>query len=397
MFQQLVSHNEDIGRLVAKGYAVGCDSNYLIVRDIPYLNDKRELVWGAIVSKLVAIDTVLFVQDNHQVFFAGGVPHGIDGNPISNLAGRTCGLALGDAASDVVVQRRFSNKPTVAQKFVDFFEKIESYVTIISGPAMALHGADPLTFRVVEGQDSASVFKVHDTLTSRAEITDLSEKFCDDVIAIIGLGGTGSYLLDFMVKTPVDEVRAFDSDVFHVHNAFRSPGRTEEHEFSQEKAEVYGNRYANFRNNLTAKAIFIDEDSADELDGVTFAFVCVDKGSSRSAIFEVLLARRIPFIDVGMGLKRRGDALSGMARMTYYSATCGPETIKRGFAELADDPEDMYRTNIQIAELNALNAAFAIIRYKQIRGFYFDETCYVHLLFDLSDLKTVGETEKNED
>ena len=49
-----------------------------------------------------------------------------------------------------------------------------------------------------------------DTLTSRAEITDLSAKFKDDVVAVIGLGGTGAYVLDFLVKTPVKEIRAFD-------------------------------------------------------------------------------------------------------------------------------------------------------------------------------------------
>jgi tRNA A37 threonylcarbamoyladenosine dehydratase len=47
-----------------------------------------------------------------------------------------------------------------------------------------------------------SVFKLHDTLTSRAEIGDLAAVFKDEVVAIIGLGGTGSYLLDFMAKTP---------------------------------------------------------------------------------------------------------------------------------------------------------------------------------------------------
>ena len=44
-------------------------------------------------------------------------------------------------------------------------------------------------------------------------------------MAVIGLGGTGAYVLDFFVKTPVREIRAFDLDAFHVHNAFRSPGR----------------------------------------------------------------------------------------------------------------------------------------------------------------------------
>src|SRR5258708_40318449 len=97
---------------------------------------------------------------------------------------------------------------------------------------MSLHSANPYTFRTVEKM-SDSVFKFHDTLTSRAEITDLSTKFANDVVAIIGVGGTGAYVLDFLVKTPVREIRAFDLDVFHVHNAFRSPGRLEETELGK--------------------------------------------------------------------------------------------------------------------------------------------------------------------
>jgi hypothetical protein len=36
MYQKLLSHNKDLCKLVDKGYAVDFDSNYLIVRDIPY-------------------------------------------------------------------------------------------------------------------------------------------------------------------------------------------------------------------------------------------------------------------------------------------------------------------------------------------------------------------------
>ena len=65
--------------------------------------------------------------------------------------------------------------------------------------------------------------RFQDTLTSRAGITDLAQKFKDDVIANHRFGGTGGYLLDFLVKTPVREIRAYDMDDFHVHNAYRSP------------------------------------------------------------------------------------------------------------------------------------------------------------------------------
>jgi len=194
-----------------------------------------------------------------------------------------------------VVQRSFSNKPTTTGKFQDFFDKIESYVAIISGPAIELHKANPYTFRIANEVGNDSVFKFHDTLTSRAEITDLSAKFANDVVAIIGLGGTGAYLLDFLVKTPVREIRAFDFDVYHVHNAFRSPGRLEETELGKPKTEVYRGRYEKFRHGLKVERKYIDSSSAADLEGVTFAFVSVDKGSARKGIFDLLIALKIPF------------------------------------------------------------------------------------------------------
>ncbi len=393
MFQKLVSHNDDIRRLVEKGYAVAFDSGYLVIRDIPYLDDQKQLQWGAFVAKLVFIDKEKVTQDDHQIFFAGSIPHGIDGMPIPNLAGGPTPLALSDACKDVVVQRRFSNKPRGTGKFKDFFDKIESYLGIISGPAMELHGANPYTFRAVKDIVSDSVFKFHDTLTSRAEITDLSAKFANDVVAVIGVGGTGAYVLDFLVKTPVKEIRAFDLDLYHVHNAFRSPGRLEEGELGKPKADVYRARYENFRNGLKVERKFIDASGGAEFEGVTFAFVCIDKGSSRARIFDLLISKGIPFIDVGMGLNRKRGPVNGMLRATYYSAEHGQNVREKALAEMSDMPDDIYRTNIQISEINALNACLAVIRFKQLRGFYFEEVPYYHLLLEIGDLKIVGESD----
>lgn len=397
MFQKLVSHNDDIRRLVEKGYAVAFDSNCMVIRDIPYLNGQKELQIGAIVTKLVFVDQERVTQDDHQILFAGSVPHNLDGTPILNLGGGPAQLLLSEACNDVVVQRSFSNKPRTTGKFQDFFEKVESYMAIISGPAIALHNATPYTFRAVKEVISDSVFKFHDTLTSRAEITDLSAKFQSDVIAVIGLGGTGAYILDFLVKTPVKEIRAFDLDAFHEHNAFRSPGRLDPSELGKKKAEVYYSRYDNFRTGLSVTPKFIDSSCTEDLDGVTFAFVCVDKGSARAGIFDLLIARGIPFIDVGMGLSRKRGPINGQLRATYYSLEHGQNVRDKGLAPLTDNPDDVYKTNIQISELNALNACLAVIRFKQLRGFYFEEIPYFHLLFEVGDFKIVGEADGNED
>ena len=274
MLQQLVHHNEDIRRLVGKGYAVAIDSNHLVVHDIPYLDSECKLQLGAIVSQLVFINQERVKQKNHQVFFAGSVPHGLDHKPIPNLRDRPAAITLSEASKDVVVVRSFSNKPKSTGSFVDFFDKIESYVAIISSPAMDKYGVTPYTFREVADVESDSVFKFHDTLTSNAEITDLALKFKDDVIAIIGLGGTGAYILDFIVKTPVREIRTFDEDLFYVHNAFRSPGRLEQTELGQSKAMVYQRRYENFRHGLSTTPTYVDATCNDDLEGVTIR-LCV--------------------------------------------------------------------------------------------------------------------------
>jgi hypothetical protein len=396
MFQKLVSHNDDIRRLVEKGYAVAFDSGYLIVRDVPYLDSGGQLQIGAIVTKLDFIDQERVKQVDHQVFFTGSAPHGLDGRPIPNLGGGPTPLALSEDCTDVIVQRSFSNKPRETGAFEDFFHKIESYVTIISGPAIEKYGADPCTFRAVEKIVPHSVFKFHDTLTSRAEIGDLSDQFKNDIVAVIGLGGTGAYVLDFLVKTPVREVRGFDADAFHVHNAFRSPGKLDPTELGKSKADVYGHRYENFRYGLSVHPKFVDASSSTDLEGVTFAFVCVDNGLSRAAIFELLLSNGIPFIDVGMGLKRKGNPLRGMLRVTYYSAEHGREVRDKGFSQLTENADDIYHTNIQISELNALNASLAVLRFKQLRGFYLEEIPYDHLTFGVGDLKTAGDWPSNE-
>jgi hypothetical protein len=391
MFHQLVSHNDDLKRLLEVGYALKFDSEYLVVRDVPYLDKDRACQLGAIVTKVTFVDKLTIARpDDHAVFFCGSHPHGIDGTPIPNLGGGPTQLALADKT--LSVERSFSNKP--AGGFANFFDKVESYVSIISGPATHLHGKSPRTFRVDDQLTAGSVFKFHDTLTSRAEIGDLAQKLSDDVIAIIGLGGTGAYILDFMVRTPVREIRAFDRDAFHVHNAYRSPGRLlDEGELGKTKAEVYRERYENFRSGLRVEPKFIDASSDADLEGVTFAFVSVDRGPSRAAIFDLLLSKKIPFIDVGMGLNRRRGLLDGLLRMTYFPVESGPDFRAKKLAPEADDPDDEYRTNIQISELNAINAGLAVLKYKQVRGFYVDDGALYHVLAGVGDLHVVGESQ----
>lgn len=391
MATKLAQHNEDIDRLLKKGYALSVDSNHLVVRDIPFLDNNGELQIGAFVSILNSIDQHKVGMIDHQIYFCGSHPHELSGEPIKNLGGGEVQVKL--TSDDLKVQRSFSNKPP-SGKFEDWFDKIESYVAIISGPAINKFDFNPFTFRVI-AEDSNSVFKFRDTLTSKAAIGDLSAKLEEDTVAIIGLGGTGSYLLDFLVRTPVKEIRCFDLDWYHVHNAFRSPGKLNADELGKRKSEVYQKRYENFRNNINIHSKYINYDSERDLDGVTFAFVSVDSGDSRAEIFELLIKLKIPFIDVGMGLDRNMGLISGTLRTTSFSEESAQKIVNKRLAPLSDIPDDVYKNNIQISELNALNACLAVIKYKQLRKFYVDDNSYYHTLFNIDGLNCVGENGKD--
>ena len=79
------------------------------------------------------------------------------------------------------------------------------------------------------------------------------------------------------------EIRAFDFDNFHVHNAFRAPGRLELQEFGKSKVEMYRGRYESFRKDVQ-RGGWIEVESADGLVSVNLdavVFVKLDTGEHR--------------------------------------------------------------------------------------------------------------------
>lgn len=392
MLAKLASLNPDIASLIKKGHAVAIDStNHLIIRDVPYLDAQLCLKWGSIVSTFKTVEGDILKQNDHVIFFAGEMPHGLDGNPMAYLGGGPhSGLVLSKESNDVVVQRSFSYKRVEGgekKDYLDFETKIDAYVGQVCTPAMDKFGVSPYTGRVVNSCAPDPIFKFPDTHTSRANLTEFSSKFETDIIAIIGAGGTGSYILDFLAKTRVKEIRIFDMDQYQVHNAFRSPGTSQKDEFGKAKVDVLFKRYDTLRHGLVPVRQYVDADSSADLEGVTFAFVSVDTGSSRSRIFDLLISLKIPFIDVGMGLHKKNDSLRGTVRTTYFPVEQADEVRKIGLADTAGAAENIYKSNIQISELNALNAGLAVIKFKKIRGFYANDNDWYNVFFKIADMK----------
>jgi hypothetical protein len=192
-------------------------------------------------------------------------------------------------------------------------------------------------------------------------------------IGIVGLGGTGSYILDLVAKTCVAEIHLFDVDVFSQHNAFRMPGAPtlEQLEARPQKVAHLAEIYSNMRYGIIAHDAYVEGPTIDTLDGLDFVFLCLDRGAAKRAVVDYLLAADTPFVEAGMGVVLNEGQLAGIVRTTL----CTPATADKAKAHIsyaADGGLNEYATNIQIAELNALNAALAVIAWKKHVGIYID-------------------------
>ena len=106
-------------------------------------------------------------------------------------------------------------------RYKDHYEKMTSYVRRLSHPAASVDpGATAQTYRVLEPVDEDSPFEYLDTASARAGITEMQSKLTECRLGIIGVGGTGSYVLDFVAKTQVLEIQIFDDDLFLSHTLF---------------------------------------------------------------------------------------------------------------------------------------------------------------------------------
>ena len=82
----------------------------------------------------------------------------------------------------------------------------------------------------------------------------------------------------------------------------------------------------------------------------------IDDGGARQLITDKLSEYGVPFIDVGMGLYEQSSMIGGQVRLTTSTANNRAQARAR-LPLVGTDPNNEYRTNVQIADLNALNAA----------------------------------------
>ncbi len=397
MSKRLISRSGDLKRLQDEGYAIEVRGSHLLVHQVPYVTPTREVARGTLISTLQLSGEITVQPDQHEAHFIGEIPCDAVGTPLEKIINQS---ATRELAPGLMTDHFFSSKPTETGRYVDYHEKMTSYIAILSGPAEELEPeVSARVFPVIseeleEAEESGSVFVYRDTASSRAQIEAVNEKLWVGPIAIVGVGGTGSYILDFLSKTPVRAIHIFDGDLFSQHNAFRAPGAatSAELEARPRKVDYLRDRYAEMHRNVVPHGYFLDGSNVAELDAMQFVFLAVDDPAAKRPVIRHLQENGTPFVDVGMDVGAIDGSLRGLIRTTTASAGKRDHIGDRISLEDPGGAGD-YNNNVQISELNALNAALAVIRFKQLCGFYADDVGAHNSVYVLGEGLLINEDE----
>ncbi len=368
-----------IKQLKSEGYNVAtADDSVFIAWDIPYLNKDGCTRRGILAFPIEKNNGNWIPAVDHTAYFKGEIPCNLKKEQLPWIVGinENWNIAGGVGIAKIRMSCKKTHSDSTISTYKDIADKLKNYIRIIETYAKRNNPSiSAQTFGDPPDLIPVGPFLYPDSASSRNGIGNMNEPFLNKKIGIIGLGGTGAYILDLIAKTHVEEIHLYDFDIFDAHNAFRAPGAASIGEIEQGDSKVnrYFSIYSKFRKGIIPHLINISNDEQDDIKFLDFVFVSVDHDIARNEIIKLLENNNTPYIDVGMFAHLSGNSkiiLSSRTRTSFWYPSI-PKKIYYN-KKINRDKDDDYSSNIQIAELNALNAAFAVIKWKKFMNYYHD-------------------------
>lgn len=367
---ELANHNPFLRDLEETGYSIDFVGAYLVFYGLPYLDKDGQIQYGDWVSPVELNEFVIDPPSNHQAWWRGVRPCDQQGRELKLGGGADRVTVTPELVTDFSFSYKLLDGNGAMRGYESFDEKVRTYFDTITAPAVAAYPqATPFSNTANRAAVRDSPLRFPDTMSSRYHINDLSLLLRGKKVAIIGLGGTGSYILDFLARTHLEQIALFDDDKVHLHTIFRLPGFIAQ-AIGKLKVEALAQHYNQWHSGIQPVAERITLENVARLKEFDFVFVSIDDGPSRFLVVDWLSANGIPFVDCGMGLNRSTVGLSGYVRITGVDRKAFDENVGSARLPVENAKDDEYRKHAQITELNAVNAAMAVIRFKQYFGLF---------------------------
>lgn len=302
-----------------------------------------------------------------------GCVYEADGSPIGNNIDGD-----GQSWSCISIKRGVQGSPQADRSASDLLHR---YAKRIVGAASSAGHSVPVS------PSAPSPFNIPNTFEARAGMASIQDRVRGQSVAIIGLGGTGSYILDQVAKTPVSNIHLLDSDKVDWHTLFRAPGAPTAEEIESVrngtmlKVDYYRSKYAPLRKYIQAHPVQVDSTSMwrDFLSAypIDYAFVCIDQETDtdsprRDAVYLALSETQVPFVDSGVNISVESGTVAGSVTTSAYEAgSTAWETAVPNARVAGEHPG--YR-NSQLPEVNAMAASLAVMEWRRRTGQYSSES-----------------------
>lgn len=302
-----------------------------------------------------------------------GRVYGADGNPIGNHIGGD-----GKTWSNISIRKGSQGSPEDDQSPRDAVHRYAKHIVGATAAAGHAEAASPTR---------QGPFKIPNTFEARAAIGPVQDRIRNQRVAIIGLGGTGAYVLDLVAKTPVAEIHLVDSDDVDWHNLMRAPGAPTDDEIEELKTNTLGKvaylhaKYESLRHGIHAHSVRVDGSTwfAEFLSEhpVDYAFVCIDQRTDcdsprQDVVYAALTEAEVPFIDSGVSITLEDESVCGSVTTSAYAAGSLEWQLAIPNARVEGNAPG-YR-NVQLPEVNALAAALAVMEWRRRTGQYVSES-----------------------
>ena len=296
-------------------------------------------------------------SDHRAWWVSDDVPRNVSGEPLEKMiCDPNPSICSDDIESRCCLSWKREHRP-----YRTYQEQIETYRDRLEKEAQVHR----LQRQGIFNHQSRSRLRDANTRATRSGIGHVEAKYRSEKVSIVGCGGTGGYVLDLVAKCDVEEIRIYDPDVIDANTAGRWPGVVEEQAIllGQNKADFLASVYnARVHKNVSGFPQEFTERDVTRLGQYDTVFICIDDGEKRHKLAQALAAQAIRFLDCGIDLHEVEGRLWGSVRVTNWYPKDDVALLN---IPARNREEAEYGRNLQIAELNSLNASLAVITWKQ--------------------------------
>lgn len=243
--------------------------------------------------------------------------------------------------------------------YEDAWEALNNYVMQIYALFLGRPASDgeayprPFTFEVLGGQQPDAV--------------EWRRPLAQERVTIVGLGGIGAWIADFVVKADPREVHGWDYDHIEPKNILRMPGAIDPTAWiARPKADWFQETYSLIHKEVHGHNVKVLRGNVQEvIAGTTFAFVAVDEASDRMMVCDALAGAGIPFVVVGLSLVRRDKRVKVSLRVV--TAHVGESSWREAIPQVGQAGQDDYGSH-DLPDVYSMAAGWAIQSWRKTRG-----------------------------